>query len=64
MNATPKDQFARIVASARRTVPGGEFNAADMTGLMRRAHNLGLDPVVRDEVLAERPRHSVTRGIE
>lgn len=64
MNATPKDQFAQIVATAQRTTPGGEFNSADIKGLRRRAQNLGLDPVVRDEVLAERPRHPVTRGVE
>lgn len=61
---TPKDQFAQIVKAGRASVPGGQFNAADLEGMHRRADNLGLSPVVRDEVLVARPRHPVTRGIE
>jgi hypothetical protein len=64
MKPTPKDQFVQIVAATRKTVPGGQFTEPDREGLNRRARNLGLDPVVRDEVLAARPRHPITRGIE
>lgn len=57
--------FAQIVATAKRTTPGGKFDADDRAGLMRRAANLGLSVVDANTILDQVPaRHPITRGIE
>ena len=67
MTASPKDEFARVLAAAKRNTPGGVFNGEDRRGLMRRAVALGVPSSQARAMLAEmakRPRHPVTRGIE
>lgn len=47
-----RQNFHRIVIAARRGVPGGHFNAADLRALRKRAETLGLHPDVAEAVIA------------
>jgi hypothetical protein len=66
---SPKTEFLRLVTAARRAVPGGRLNKADLHGLSRRATAMGIEAATSQKIidmteLQARPRHPITRGIE
>lgn len=61
---TAQTRFRKIVDDARRKVPGGQFTAADMQGLIHRAKTMKIDREEAAAIILARPRHPITRGIE
>jgi hypothetical protein len=57
---TDQTRFREIVADARRKVPGGQFTAADMRGLIHRAKAMEIDREEAAEIILARPRHPIT----
>ncbi|MFE3839194.1 hypothetical protein [Pseudogemmobacter sonorensis] len=67
MKQDPKGAFSSILNDAARATPGGLLDPASARGMVRRAVNMGVPREQAEEMvalLAVRPRHQITRGIE